>query len=133
MVKIGWSGVRFLQEYRQNPNFQLIGAAYDCNLRAYLAKNDYQEGIESDADVYNTGMKIYTVDRSIGWLNTVCINSAIKLHIQLTIVIATSRAVYSKSPVPEMNELIKELDKNKEDQLPPYPFKKDFWDKILSG
>ena len=60
MVKIGWSGVRFLQEYRQNPNFQLIGAAYDCNLRAYLAKNDYQEGIESDADVYNTGMKIYT-------------------------------------------------------------------------
>ena len=41
--------------------------------------------------------------------------------------------VYSKSPVQEMNKLLKELENNKDEQLPAFPYNKDFWDKILRG
>ena len=43
----------------ENLNPQIIIAYYECNLRAYLTQNDYKKSIESDADVYNAGKKIY--------------------------------------------------------------------------
>ena len=48
--------------------------AYNCNLRAYLMQRDYEESIENDIDLYNSGGKLFvpkpflpTVDAG-GWM-----------------------------------------------------------------
>ena len=33
--------------------------AYECNLRAYLMQRDYEDSIENDVDLYNSGGKLF--------------------------------------------------------------------------